>query len=78
MLGFYFSEHPLEHLREDLERLATHAVADALQQEDGVEVRVAGIVLEVKAQSRVRDVSADVFQEVICHDALRGSESVLF
>ena len=49
MLGFYFSEHPLEHLREDLGRLATHAVADSLQQEDGVEVRVAGIVLDVKA-----------------------------
>ena len=48
VLGFYFSEHPLEHVRAEIEGLATHTVADLLQQEDGVEARVAGIVLEGK------------------------------
>jgi len=49
VLGFYFSEHPLEHLRGELERLSTHTIADLLQHEDGVEARVAGIVLESKS-----------------------------
>ncbi len=49
VLGFYFSEHPLEHLRAELERISTHTVADLLQQEDGVEARLAGIVLESKS-----------------------------
>ncbi len=48
VLGFYFSEHPLEHLREELSRLSTHSVADLQQQEDGVEARIAGIILECK------------------------------
>jgi DNA polymerase-3 subunit alpha len=48
VLGFYFSEHPLEHVRGEIEGIATHTIADLLQQEDGVEARVAGIVLEGK------------------------------
>jgi DNA polymerase-3 subunit alpha len=49
VLGFYFSEHPLEHLRERIENLATHRIADALQLEDRAEVRIAGLVGEVKS-----------------------------
>ena len=48
VLGFYFAEHPLEHLRQALERIRTHGVADILQSEDGTEVRAAGILSEVK------------------------------
>ena len=48
VLGFYFSEHPLEHLRAELERLATHPLAEVLRQEDGTEVRVAGVVLDCR------------------------------
>ncbi|MGH7730583.1 MAG: DNA polymerase III subunit alpha, partial [Candidatus Eiseniibacteriota bacterium] len=48
VLGFYFSEHPLEHVRERLEHLATHRIADAVQLEDRAEVRIAGLVGEVK------------------------------
>jgi DNA polymerase-3 subunit alpha len=48
VLGFYFSEHPLEPLREQMARLATHSIADAAQLEDGQEVRVAALVSEVK------------------------------
>jgi DNA polymerase III subunit alpha len=49
VLGFYFSEHPLEHVRERLQAVATHRIADALQLEDGAEVRVAGLVGEIKS-----------------------------
>ncbi len=48
VLGFYFSEHPLEHLRADIERVATHGIAQALEQGDGAEVRVVGLVGEIK------------------------------
>jgi DNA polymerase III subunit alpha len=48
VLGFYFSEHPLEHVRERVESLATHRIADVLQLEDGAEVRIAGLVGEIK------------------------------
>src|SRR5262245_46625091 len=47
-LGFYFSEHPLEHVRDRLQNLATHTIAEALQLEDRSEVRIAGLVGEVK------------------------------
>jgi DNA polymerase-3 subunit alpha len=48
VLGFYFSEHPLEHLRERLEALVTHRIAEAVQLEDRSEVRVGGLVAEIK------------------------------
>jgi len=48
VLGFYFSEHPLEHLREEIEKIATHGIAQALELGDGAEVRVVGLVGEVK------------------------------
>jgi DNA polymerase-3 subunit alpha len=48
VLGFYFSEHPLTPLRDQLEKISTHRVADALQLEDGAEARLAGLVSEVK------------------------------
>ncbi|MBI5709799.1 MAG: DNA polymerase III subunit alpha [Candidatus Eisenbacteria bacterium] len=49
VLGFYFSEHPLEPLREQLARLATHGVGEALGLEPGTEVRLAGLVGEVRS-----------------------------
>jgi DNA polymerase III subunit alpha len=49
VLGFYFSEHPLEHLRATFERIVTHSLADVLQQEDGTEVRIGGLVGEIKS-----------------------------
>ena len=48
MLGFYFSEHPLEHLRVEIERVATHGIARAVELGDGAEVRVVALVGEVK------------------------------
>jgi DNA polymerase-3 subunit alpha len=47
-LGFYLSDHPLAHLREEIERIATHPIAMALEAGDGAEVRVVGIVADVK------------------------------
>ena len=49
VLGFYFSEHPLEQHRDALQRVATHTVAEALALEDGSEVRLAGLVGEIKS-----------------------------
>jgi DNA polymerase III subunit alpha len=48
VLGFYFSEHPLEEYRDELGKLTTHTVAEALELGDGAEVRVAGIIGDVK------------------------------
>jgi DNA polymerase-3 subunit alpha len=48
VLGFYFSEHPLEPLREELRQVASHGIADALALGDGAEVRLAGVVGEVR------------------------------
>jgi DNA polymerase-3 subunit alpha len=49
VLGFYFSEHPLEQHRDALQRVATHTVAEALTLEDATEARLAGIVGEIKS-----------------------------
>ena len=48
VLGFYFSGHPLEHLRAEIERVATHGIAQALELGDGAEVRVVALVGEIK------------------------------
>ncbi len=47
-LGFYLSEHPLAELRAEIERIATHPIAQALEAGDGADVRVVGIVSESK------------------------------
>jgi DNA polymerase-3 subunit alpha len=47
-LGFYLTDHPLAHLREEIARLATHPIAQALEAGDGADVRVVGLVAEVK------------------------------
>jgi DNA polymerase III subunit alpha len=48
-LGFYLTEHPLEHLRERMTRLGTQPVGEALTYEDQTEVRLAGLIAEVKS-----------------------------
>jgi DNA polymerase-3 subunit alpha len=48
VLGFYFSEHPLEPLRDMLAKIVTHPIADAADLEDGSEVRIAGLVGETR------------------------------
>ncbi len=48
VLGFYFSDHPLVPMREALARVATHLAVDAAQCEDGTEVRLAGLLGEVR------------------------------
>ncbi len=49
VLGFYVSEHPLVPLRDDLQKIASHPVAEAAELEDGAEVRLVGLIGEVKA-----------------------------
>jgi DNA polymerase-3 subunit alpha len=51
VLGFYFSEHPLVPLRGQLQRLATHVVCDLPHQEHGTEVRVGGLLGELRTLS---------------------------
>jgi DNA polymerase-3 subunit alpha len=48
VLGFYFSGHPLDHLRAEIEQVASHGIAQALELGDGAEARVVGVVGEVK------------------------------
>ncbi|MCC6651035.1 MAG: DNA polymerase III subunit alpha [Candidatus Eisenbacteria bacterium] len=48
VLGFYLSGHPLEHLRAEIERIATCSITQALERGDGAEVRVVGIVSHIK------------------------------
>ena len=48
VLGFYFSEHPLEHIRSEIEAVATHGIAQVPELGDGTEVRIVGIVGEKK------------------------------
>jgi DNA polymerase-3 subunit alpha len=48
VLGFYLTEHPLEPLRDELPRVASHTIAQALEEGDGAEVRLAGILMECR------------------------------
>ncbi len=75
VLGFYFSGHPLEHLRADLERVATHGIAQALELGDGAEVRVVGLVGEIK-QLTTR--SGKLMAMVVLEDLTGRVECTLF
>jgi DNA polymerase-3 subunit alpha len=48
VLGFYLSGHPLEHLRGEIERIATSGIGQALELGHEAEVRLVGIVGVVK------------------------------
>ncbi|NOT34186.1 MAG: DNA polymerase III subunit alpha [Candidatus Eisenbacteria bacterium] len=48
VLGFYFSEHPLEPLRDDISKIGTHTLAETFELEDGAEVRVVALAGETK------------------------------
>ena len=48
VLGFYISGHPLEHLRAEIDRIATCGIAQAPELGHDHEVRVVGIVGEIK------------------------------
>ncbi len=48
VLGFYLSGHPLDSLREEIERIATAGIGQALEMGHDAEVRVVGIVGDIK------------------------------
>jgi len=48
VLGFYFSEHPLEPLRDEIGRIGTHTIAEAAELDDGAEVRVVALAGDTK------------------------------
>ena len=86
VLGFYFSDHPLAPIREEAEKLATHSVADALELEDGAEVRLVGVVGEIKpvltrsgkrmAVVTLEDLSARM-ECTVFPDTLEAGQSIL-
>jgi DNA polymerase III subunit alpha len=47
-LGFYFSEHPLEPLRDAIGEVASHPIETALLQPDQAEVRLVGLAGELR------------------------------
>jgi DNA polymerase-3 subunit alpha len=48
LLGFYFSNHPLEPFREVIDRIATHRLSQIPELQNDAEVRVVGLVGDVK------------------------------
>ena len=75
VLGLYFSEHPLEPLRAELGRLATHAVGDLLQQPHGTEVRVGGLIGEVRT---INTRSGKLMAAVVIEDLTGRIEGAMF
>ncbi|RPH96087.1 DNA polymerase III subunit alpha, partial [candidate division KSB1 bacterium] len=48
LLGFYVSGHPLDGIREDVERLADASLGDTSELEDQQTVRLAGVVTDIR------------------------------
>ncbi len=75
VLGFYFGEHPLESLRAEIEAIATHGIAQVPELGDGAEVRVVGIVSEVK---QVTTKAGKLMARVILEDLTGRVECTVF
>ncbi len=75
VLGLYFSEHPLEPLRAELGRLATHSVGDLLQQPHGTEVRVGGLIGEVRT---INTRAGKLMAAVVIEDLTGRIEGTMF
>ena len=75
VLGFYLSGHPLEHLREEIERIATSGISQALEQGHETEVRVVGIVGDVK---QVTTRAGKLMARIMLEDLTGRVECTLF
>lgn len=77
LIGFYLSGHPLNKFKEDIEMFCSHTLApDELEQlNDRTEVRVAGIITEVK---RVTDKRGRPFAFVQMEDLYGTIEVITF
>ncbi len=51
MLDFYFSSHPLSLYEKEMRRLASHTVADLKGVPDGQEVKVGGMLLNIRLKT---------------------------
>jgi DNA polymerase III subunit alpha len=49
LIGFYLSGHPLEPIRAQAAKIATHSIGEVLEQGDGAEVRIVALVGEIKS-----------------------------
>ena len=74
-LGFYLSDHPLMHLRNEVAAVATHDIFTALESEDGTEVRIVGIVAEKK---QIMTKSGKLMGKVQIEDLTGRVECTLF
>ncbi|HXJ08290.1 MAG TPA: DNA polymerase III subunit alpha, partial [Burkholderiales bacterium] len=74
-LGFYLTDHPLQQLREEIERIATHPIALALEAGDGADVRVVGIVAELK---QVTTKAGKLMARVTLEDLSGRAEATVF
>ncbi len=74
-LGFYLTDHPLAELREEIERIATHPIALALEAGGGADVRVVGIVAEVKQLSTK---AGKLMAKVVLEDLSGRGEATVF
>jgi DNA polymerase-3 subunit alpha len=75
VLGFYLSEHPLEHLRAEIERVATTGIAQALEQGHDTEVRVVGITSEIR---QITTRNGKLMGSVVIEDLSGRVECTLF
>jgi DNA polymerase-3 subunit alpha len=74
-LGFYLSDHPLMHIRDEVAAVATHTLAEALESDDGTEVRIVGIVSEKK---QIMTKSGKLMGKVHLEDLSGRAECTLF
>jgi DNA polymerase-3 subunit alpha len=74
-LGFYFSDHPLGPMREALMKVSTHTAAEAALCEDGTEVRMAGLLGEVR---KITTRSGKIMAAVFFEDLTGRIEATLF
>ena len=75
VLGFYFTEHPLEPLRGELDRLTTHAITDLPHLPHGTDVRVAGLIGEVRT---INTRAGKLMAAVVLEDLTGRIEGTMF
>jgi len=75
VLGFYVSENPLEEYRETLPYLTTHDISELEGLEDGMLVRIAGMVTGLK---RSRNKKGDPWARVTLEDFTGKADLLVF
>ncbi len=74
-LGFYITGHPLNEYKQAVERFATSSIHGMLELEDRSEVRIAGVIADVKMKRTKR---GDRMAIVTLEDQTGSAEAVFF